>query len=67
MAQLAMRWHTPLRLMKFLDDARERNVLRRSRRRSGPRSNGPLRSTLHFHGVSAEDIAATLRHRDQLR
>jgi hypothetical protein len=28
LAQLAMRWHTPLRLMKFLDDARERNVLR---------------------------------------
>jgi len=27
-AQLAMRWHTPVRLMKFLDDARERNVLR---------------------------------------
>lgn len=28
MAQLAMRWHTPWRLRKFLDDARERNVLR---------------------------------------
>jgi hypothetical protein len=27
-AQLTKRWHTPLRLMKFLDDARERNVLR---------------------------------------
>jgi hypothetical protein len=27
-AQLARRWHTPLRLMDFLDDARERNVLR---------------------------------------
>jgi hypothetical protein len=27
-AQLATRWHTPLRLMNFLDDARERNVLR---------------------------------------
>jgi hypothetical protein len=27
-AQLARRWHTPLRLMNFLDDARERNVLR---------------------------------------
>ncbi len=27
-AQLAARWHTPLRLMNFLDDARERNVLR---------------------------------------
>jgi hypothetical protein len=26
--QLAIRWHTPLRLMRFLDDARERNVLR---------------------------------------
>jgi hypothetical protein len=23
-----MRWHTPLRLMNFLDDAHERNVLR---------------------------------------
>jgi hypothetical protein len=27
-AQLARRWHTPLHLMNFLDDARERNVLR---------------------------------------
>jgi len=27
-AQLAMRWHTPLRLMNFLDDAHQRNVLR---------------------------------------
>ena len=27
-AQLTGRWHTPLRLMNFLDDARERNVLR---------------------------------------
>ena len=27
-AQLTKRWHTPLHLMKFLDDARERNVLR---------------------------------------
>jgi hypothetical protein len=27
-AQLAMRWHTPLRLMNFLDDAHRRNVLR---------------------------------------
>jgi hypothetical protein len=27
-AQLAMRWHTPMHLMNFLDDARERNVLR---------------------------------------
>jgi hypothetical protein len=27
-AQLARRWHTPLRLMDFLEDARERNVLR---------------------------------------
>lgn len=26
--QLARRWHTPVNLMKFLDDARERNVLR---------------------------------------
>jgi hypothetical protein len=26
-AQLARRWHTPLHLMNFLDDARERNVL----------------------------------------
>jgi len=26
--QLAMRWHTPLRLVKFLDDAHKRNVLR---------------------------------------
>jgi hypothetical protein len=28
MAQLARRWRTPVRLMSFLDDARERNVLR---------------------------------------
>jgi hypothetical protein len=27
-AQLAMRWHTPARLLRFLDDARERDVLR---------------------------------------
>jgi hypothetical protein len=27
-AQLAARWHTPIRLMRFLDDARDRNVLR---------------------------------------
>jgi hypothetical protein len=27
-AQLTKRWHTPLHLMRFLDDARERNVLR---------------------------------------
>jgi hypothetical protein len=27
-AQLAKRWHTPLYLMNFLDDAHERNVLR---------------------------------------
>jgi hypothetical protein len=27
-AQLAMRWHTPVRLMKFLEDAHGRNVLR---------------------------------------
>ncbi len=26
--QLAMRWHTPVRLLRFLDDARERDVLR---------------------------------------
>jgi len=27
-AQLARRWHTPLHLMNFLTDARERHVLR---------------------------------------
>jgi hypothetical protein len=27
-AQLARRWHTPVRLMRFLEDARERGVLR---------------------------------------
>jgi hypothetical protein len=27
----------------------------------------PAEVHLHFHGVSAEDIAAILRHRDQLR
>jgi hypothetical protein len=27
-AQLAIRWHTPVRLMRFLDDAHERNILR---------------------------------------
>ena len=27
-AQLARRWHTPLRLMRFLEDARKRDVLR---------------------------------------
>jgi hypothetical protein len=27
-AQLAARWHTPIRLMRFLADARDRNVLR---------------------------------------
>jgi hypothetical protein len=27
--QLAMRWHTPVRLMRFLDDASRRGVLRR--------------------------------------
>ena len=27
-AQLAMRWNTPVRLLRFLDDARERDVLR---------------------------------------
>jgi hypothetical protein len=26
--QLHVRWHTPARLMRFLEDARERNVLR---------------------------------------
>lgn len=26
--QLAVRWHTPLRLLRFLEDARQRNVLR---------------------------------------
>jgi hypothetical protein len=26
--QLAARWHTPIRLMRFLEDARDRNVLR---------------------------------------
>jgi hypothetical protein len=26
--QLALRWHTALRLMRFLEDARERNILR---------------------------------------
>jgi len=27
--QLAIRWHTPLRLIRFLDDARKRGILRR--------------------------------------
>lgn len=27
-AQLALRWHTPARLLRFLDDARQRDVLR---------------------------------------
>jgi hypothetical protein len=27
-AQLAQQWHTPVRLIRFLDDAHERNVLR---------------------------------------
>ena len=27
-AQLSRRWHTPLNLMKFLDDAHRRNILR---------------------------------------
>ena len=27
-AQLAMRWHTPARLLRFLDDARQRDILR---------------------------------------
>jgi hypothetical protein len=27
-AQLAVKWHTPMRLMRFLDDAHHRNVLR---------------------------------------
>jgi len=27
-AQPAMRWHTPARLLRFLDDARQRDVLR---------------------------------------
>jgi hypothetical protein len=27
-AQLALRWHTPVRLLRFLDDARQRDVLR---------------------------------------
>jgi hypothetical protein len=27
-AQLAMRWHTPARLLRFLEDARQRDVLR---------------------------------------
>ena len=27
-AQLAVRWHTPLRLVQFLEDARKRDVLR---------------------------------------
>ena len=27
-AQLARRWHTPVRLMRFLEDARKRDVLR---------------------------------------
>ncbi len=28
LVQLAVRWHTPLRLMNFLDDAQKRNILR---------------------------------------
>ncbi|HEV8275803.1 MAG TPA: hypothetical protein VGQ26_08920 [Streptosporangiaceae bacterium] len=32
-----------------------------------PAIERPAEIHLHFHGVSAEDIAATLRHRDQLR
>jgi hypothetical protein len=27
-AQLAMRWHSPIRIINFLEDARERNILR---------------------------------------
>ena len=27
-AQLAVRWETPMRLLRFLEDARDRNVLR---------------------------------------
>jgi hypothetical protein len=39
-AQLAKRWHTPLHLIKFLDDARERNVLR---------TVGPVYQFRHAH------------------
>ena len=50
-AQLAMRWHTPLRLMNFLDDARERNVLR---------TVGPV---YQFRHARLQDrLAATVAH-----
>jgi hypothetical protein len=50
-AQLAMRWHTPLRLMTFLDDARERNVLR---------TVGPV---YQFRHARLQDrLAATVAH-----
>jgi hypothetical protein len=50
-AQLARRWHTPLRLMNFLDDARERNVLR---------TVGPV---YQFRHARLQDrLAATVAH-----
>ena len=50
-AQLARRWHTPLRLMNFLDDARKRNVLR---------TVGPV---YQFRHARLQDrLAATVAH-----
>jgi hypothetical protein len=50
LTQLAMHWHTPLRLMKFLDDAHKRNVLRTA---------GPV---YQFRHARLQDRLAGARH-----
>ena len=70
--QLAWRWHTPVRLLRFLDDAREREVLRtvgplyqfRHRRlqdrlagATAPAIPGRVPAMAHNPAVSAEALA----------
>jgi len=50
-AQLAMRWHTPARLLRFLDDARQRDVLR---------TVGPLYQFRHARLQDRLAVQATL-------
>jgi hypothetical protein len=49
-AQLARRWHTPMQLMNFLNDAHERNILRTA---------GPA---YQFRHASLQDRLACGRH-----
>jgi hypothetical protein len=51
-AQLAVRWHTPARLLRFLDDARQRDVLR---------TIGPLYQFRHARLQDRLAVQATLK------